>query len=75
MFDFVCIGDATRDLFLFLNEKPVFNNSKIPVDDIAWSLGGNAANVSVGLARLGGQTALTTILEMTIGELGLNGNC
>jgi len=61
MFDFVCIGDATRDLFLFLNEKPVFNGGKIPVKDIAWSLGGNAGNISVGLTRLGIQTALVTV--------------
>ncbi|MCL4390280.1 MAG: carbohydrate kinase family protein [Patescibacteria group bacterium] len=61
MFDFVCIGDATRDLFLFLKEAPKFDGQKHPVDDIAWSLGGNAANVSVGLTRLGLNTALVTI--------------
>lgn len=61
MVDFVCIGDATRDLFLFLKESPVFDGSKIPVDNIAWSLGGNAANVSVGLARLGLQATLVTV--------------
>lgn len=61
MMDFVCVGDATRDLFLFLKEKPEFNGGKIPVEDLAWSLGGNAANVSVGLARLGIQTALATV--------------
>lgn len=61
MFDFVCIGDATRDLFLFLKEKPVFDGSKIPVDNIVWSLGGNAANVSVGLARLDIKVALVTV--------------
>ncbi|MBI3558973.1 carbohydrate kinase family protein [Candidatus Gottesmanbacteria bacterium] len=61
MFDFVCVGDATRDLFLFLKEKPEFNGGKIPVDDIAWSLGGNGANVSVGLTRLGLKTALVTV--------------
>lgn len=61
MTDFVCIGDATRDLFLFLKETPVFDGSKFPVDNIAWSLGGNAANVSVGLARLGIKTALVSV--------------
>ena len=61
MMDFVCIGDATRDLFLFLKETPVFDGSKIPVDNIAWSLGGNAANVSVGLSRLGIKTNLVTV--------------
>lgn len=61
MTDFVCLGDATRDLFLFLKEAPVFDGSKIPVEDIAWSLGGNAANVSVGLTRLGLKTALVTV--------------
>lgn len=59
--DFVCVGDATRDLFLFLKSTPVFDGSKIPVDDIAWSLGGNAANVAVGLAKLKVNVALATI--------------
>lgn len=61
MADFVCLGDTTRDLFLFLKEAPTFNGSKIPVEDIAWSLGGNAANVAVGLTRLGLNTALVTV--------------
>lgn len=61
MLDFVCVGDATRDLFLFLKEKPSFDGGKIPVEKIAWCLGGNAANVSVGLSRLGIQTNLITI--------------
>lgn len=61
MFDFVVVGDATRDLFLFLKEKPEFNGGKIPVEDIAWSLGGNGANVAVGLDRLGIRTALATV--------------
>ncbi len=72
--DFICIGDATRDLFLFVDQAGVECNAggedcklelgygqKIPVEKIGWSLGGNAANVSVGLSRLGLSTGLMTI--------------
>ncbi|MDO8515283.1 MAG: carbohydrate kinase family protein, partial [bacterium] len=66
-FDIVCLGDATLDLFFFINDASVHGGeldlkygSKIPVDKFAKSLGGNAANVSVGLSRLGLKTALIT---------------
>ncbi|MCL4397966.1 carbohydrate kinase family protein [Patescibacteria group bacterium] len=66
--EFVCVGDATRDFFIFPESLTVTNGkleleygAKIPVSDIAWSLGGNAANVSVGLSRLGINAALVTI--------------
>lgn len=61
MFDFVCVGDVARDLLLFLKEPPIFDGEKHSVNDIAWSLGGNAANVSVGLSRLGIKTDLVTV--------------
>ncbi len=73
MFDFVCVGDATIDNFYFIDEASVRCDrnernctldlkygQKIPVKNFAQSLGGNAANVSVGLARLGVKTALVT---------------
>lgn len=60
MTDFYCLGDATRDLLLFINQAPVFGE-KTPVEKIAWSLGGNAANVTVGLTRLGIPAGLVTI--------------
>lgn len=66
--DFVCVGDTTRDLFLFVEDAVVNNGKlelgygqKIPVKQTAWALGGNAANVSVGLSRLGISTALVTV--------------
>jgi len=66
--DFLCVGDATRDLFLFLDQAGVNGpkleldyGCKIPVKEIAWSLGGNAANVSVGLNKLGVRAALVTV--------------
>jgi sugar/nucleoside kinase (ribokinase family) len=74
MVDFVCIGDATQDNFFFVSDASVhcdLNNAnceltlrygdKIPVERIGQSLGGNAANVSVGLSRLGIATNLVTI--------------
>ena len=68
MLDFVCVGDATRDLFLFPEGLEIKDykleleyGAKIPVSDIAWSLGGNAANVAVGLSKLGINTSLATI--------------
>jgi len=74
MTDFLCVGDATQDNFFFIHEASVhcdLNNAncelilrygnKIPVEKIGQSLVGNAANVSVGLARLGIQTALSTV--------------
>jgi ribokinase len=74
MLDFVCVGDATQDNFLFISEAAVhcgLNNvncqlgldygQKIPVEKYAASLGGNAANVAVGLSRLGIKTGLVTV--------------
>jgi ribokinase len=72
-FEVVCLGDATLDLFFFINDASVqcdINNqnceltlkyaAKIPVEKFARSLGGNAANVAVGLSRLGLKTALVS---------------
>lgn len=55
------------DLFFFINDASVHDGeldlkygSKIVVEKFAKSLGGNAANVAVGMSRLGLKTALVT---------------
>lgn len=65
-FDVVCIGNAKIDAFLSIyeasthlrlnkdtNELCIRSGEKITVDKCTFSLGGNAANVAVGLSRLG----------------------
>ena len=74
-FEVVAIGDTTVDIFLnFLPENNeirlnyntrelcVKYGEKIDVDNCATSIGGNASNVSVGLSRLGINTALAAEL-------------
>lgn len=73
-FDVVCVGDVTQDNFFFINDASVqcdLNNAncelilrygnKIAVEKFAQELGGNAANVAVGLARLGLKAGLVTV--------------
>lgn len=75
MLDVVSVGDATRDTFLKIHEADLHVRShpevteicfhygeKIPVDELSHSLGGNAANVAVGLKNLGLKTAFLGIL-------------
>lgn len=74
------IGDATMDEFITpLPDNVVLSSEqkknicfpygeKIPVQHLAYSLGGNAPNVAVGLARLGVHTALLS----TIGSDGIS---
>lgn len=70
---FVCIGDATQDNFFFISEATVECDidrqncvmglkygDKLPVEKYAVNIGGNAANVACGLAKLGAETALLT---------------
>ncbi len=70
-FDVVCVGNAKIDSFLTLheannhlrlmeetNELCIKFGEKIAVDKAEILLGGNAANVSVGLSRLGLKVAL-----------------
>ncbi len=70
-FDVVCVGSAKIDIFLSLqnankhlryqkqtNELCVKFGEKVTVEKSQVFLGGNAANVSVGLARLGLNTAI-----------------
>lgn len=70
-FDVICVGNAKIDTFLTLhqanshlryseetNELCIKFGEKIAVDKAEILVGGNAANVSVGLSRLGLHTAL-----------------
>ena len=74
-FDITTIGDSTIDTFLHLEadghivsvnkkkkELTLGYGAKISIDDTAQSVGGNAANVAVGLARLGHKTSIVTEL-------------
>jgi sugar/nucleoside kinase (ribokinase family) len=77
MLDLLAVGDVTLDHFLLLSEETkaeftevkrskdefCFNyEAKIPVEQIVESVGGNAANVAVGISRLGYKVALKTHL-------------
>lgn len=74
-FDVVTIGDATLDTFLDIHEASVHCNvnkkncqlcfnyaDKIPINDAHQSVGGDAANVAVGLTKLNHSTAIVTEL-------------
>lgn len=77
-FDVVCVGNAKIDSFLTLheagnlrlmektNELCIKFGEKIAVDKAELQLGGNAANVAVGISRLGLNVAL--VAEIGIGE-------
>lgn len=70
-FDVVCVGNAKIDAFLSIheasqhlrlnkdtNELCIKSGEKIAVDKCEFLLGGNAANVAVGLSRLGLKSSL-----------------
>ena len=74
-FDLLSIGDATLDAYITPTESESFcelkdheclicfkYGDKIPVSNIDFSVGGNAANNSVGATRLGLKTAIVTTL-------------
>ena len=74
-FDLITIGDSTVDTFIRIHEASIecdINKqdckicvpygSKIPVDSIAYSVAGNAANVVVGAKKLGLNCAIYTNL-------------
>ncbi|TSC55695.1 MAG: putative Ribokinase [Parcubacteria group bacterium Gr01-1014_18] len=74
-FDVIALGDATLDTFLKLEDANVLCSinqeqcwlclnyaDKIPVSSLQHSLGGNAANLAVGAARLGLVSAIYTEL-------------
>lgn len=71
--DVICVGKTTVDQFLTLNQTTVKyhldtktgylsfkHGEKIDVDGFEFCLGGNAANVAIGLSRLGIFAALST---------------
>lgn len=71
---FICIGDVSQDNFFFINDASVHCDlndknctlelkygQKIPVENYKACLGGNGANVAVGLHRLGIPTELLTV--------------
>lgn len=75
MFDLITIGDSTFDTFLILEEnentctltknkkKLCFNYAeKTPINNTAQSVGGNAANVAVGVKKFGYNTTIVTEL-------------
>lgn len=75
--DLLTIGDASLDAFIFptetealcqLNDKDCLicfsYGDKIPVKELEFSIGGNAANNAVGTRRLGIKTAV----NLTLGE-------
>lgn len=77
MLDVLTIGDVSLDTFLMLDEGEVEVNcmpgarkcnltlpfgAKIPVKQVGYSMGGNAANVAVGLSRLGLRAGIVTTL-------------
>ncbi len=76
-FELFSIGDASLDAFLFPTESETLcqlndhdslicfsYGDKIPVKDLEFSIGGNAANNAVGTRRLGIKTAVC----LTLGE-------
>lgn len=75
MYDVITIGDATIDTFLILEDDAatcsinkdtkhlcLHYGDKIPIIDTRQSIGGNAANVAVGLSKLGQNVAIVTEL-------------
>lgn len=73
MYDIITIGDTTIDTFLILDDNTpgctidknkthlrLNYGEKIVIADSEQSVGGNAANVAVGVQRLGGKTAIVT---------------
>lgn len=71
---FLSVGDAAQDQFFFISEAElscdidqencvlgIRYGDKVPVEKIGMSVGGNAANVAAGMAKLGITTGLMTI--------------
>ena len=69
MFDVICIGAATRDLFFLAPTLPISGKDhqsclplgeKIPVEKLIFSTGGGATNTATTFARFGWHTAICT---------------
>lgn len=85
MYDVICAGDGVLDCFLKLGEGraevscrldkencrlSLPYGEKIPVESVEFSLGGNAANVAVGLKRQGfGVGFLSLLGEDEVGQM------
>lgn len=75
-YDFVTIGDAFEDVFVFPSDLHVKRDrtftggygvsfelgEKIPLNEVQYEVGGSACNVSVGLSRLGLSASLVSIV-------------
>lgn len=77
MYDFIAVGDATLDVFMKIEDASVHcavdthecklelnYADKIPVEQVDFIIGGNAANAAVGAKRLGHTAAFVS----TIGD-------
>jgi ribokinase len=85
-FDLLSIGDATIDVFMIPMESETLcrvdtkecliafsYGEKIPVKNLEFSIGGNAANNSVGTRRLGISTAIVlTLGQDNVGDMIVN---
>ena len=85
-FDLLTIGDATIDVFLTPTDSDLFCNmndktcevcftygAKIPVKNMEFSIGGNAANNAIGVKRLGLKTAIVLSLgDDSVGKMILD---
>ena len=58
MYDIVIIGAAITDLLLRPVSKAVFDVDSYPVDGIAMTMGGDAANEATIITRLGHRVCL-----------------
>lgn len=87
MFDLIAIGDTTVDTFVQIDKaKLIYSKAshrpqsfclpyaeKITIESIEEALGGNAANVAVGVTRFGGNVALVSeVGDDFLGEQVLN---
>lgn len=75
MFDLLSIGDIKLDTFIAIPQASVLCNYKkptcelcithgvkIPVDEVDHQIAGSAPNVAIGVARLGGKTAVLSTM-------------
>ncbi|MEK9155792.1 MAG: carbohydrate kinase family protein [Patescibacteria group bacterium] len=75
-YDIVTIGDVSEDVFIRPAELKISESKsvttgrvmsfelgeKIPIEEVDYDIGGSAANVAVGLSRIGLKTALTSVI-------------
>ncbi|MFB6225839.1 MAG: carbohydrate kinase family protein [Candidatus Paceibacteria bacterium] len=93
-FDIITIGDSTVDTFLIINEASLEEDlehdevklcfqygDKVPIEDTHQAVGGNAANVAIGLKKQGYSTAIITeiggdinghVIKKKLEKIGVN---